>query len=203
MVVWVVGFGQCPFDRRVLLRRSWGLYLAWMARSLNLLSGPFAIDSLSVRCDPDGRGIFNSTRPSVRAFLNSLWLSPIFMVSSLWFYVWFPCYATARISDLSWCNRASHEQAASSNIARHRAYLGRVVSVSVIVSNVAVAIVIIGIMNVVTEFLTVVLFTLLGFNILLHVFNVLDMILRLFLVRIPNWLFGSPPPALELRAELR
>jgi hypothetical protein len=145
-------------------------------------------------------GVINSTRPSIRAFLNLLWLTPIFMVSSLWFYVWFPCYATARISDLSWGNRAAHEQSASSNIARHRAYLGRVVSVSVVVSNVLVAIVIIGVMNVVTEFLTVVLFTLLGFNILLHLVNVLDMIVRLFLVRIPNWLFGSPPPALKLRA---
>jgi hypothetical protein len=75
-----------------------------------------------------------------------------------------------------------------------------VASVSVIVSNVVVAIVIIGVMKVVPEFLTVVLFTLLGFNILLQVVNVLDMILRFFLVRIPNWLFGTPPPALKLRA---
>jgi len=146
-------------------------------------------------------GVINSKRPTFRALLNLFWLTPTFTLSSIWFYVWFPSYASARISDLSWGNRAAHQEFASSEIARHRAYLGRVVSVSIVLSNFLVAGIILGVVNVVlSEFLTIVLFSLLGFNVLLHTVNVVDMVVRLFTVRIPHWLCGEPPPPLRLRA---
>ena len=85
-------------------------------------------------------------------------------------------------------------------IARHRAYLGRVVSVTIIVSNVLVASAVMAVMSAFEQMLTVVLFSLLGFNVLLHAINVLDMLYRLLTVRIPHWLYGAPPPPLKLRA---
>jgi hypothetical protein len=145
-------------------------------------------------------GIINSTKPTFKAFINLILLTPVFLSASLWFYVWFPCYASARISDLSWGNRAAHQDKSTSIIARHRAYLGRVVSVSIVVCNILLTIAIISIMNLVEKFLTIVLFTLLGFNILLHVLNLLDMFWRFFRHTLPHWLFGSPPPPLKLRA---
>jgi hypothetical protein len=36
--VWVVVLGQCSFDRHVLLRQSWGISVAWMARSPNKIN---------------------------------------------------------------------------------------------------------------------------------------------------------------------
>ena len=108
--------------------------------------------------------------------------------------------ASARISDLSWGNRAAHQDSSTSIIARHRAYLGRVVSVSIVLCNVLMTIGIIFIMNWVEKFLTIVLFTLLGFNILLHVVNLIDMLWRFFSHTVPYWLYGVPPPPLKLRA---
>ena len=145
-------------------------------------------------------GIVNSKRPSLRAFVNLLFLTPLFMVSSLWFYVWFPCYASARMSDLSWGNRAAHEEYhANSDIARHRAYLGRVISVSIIVANVVASVIILGVVEILfSEFLTIILFSLLGFNVLLLALNVLDMTCRFFFVRLPRWLCGEPPLPLDL-----
>ena len=145
-------------------------------------------------------GIINSTRPNVKAFVNLIVLTPIFWINAIWFYVWFPCYASARISDLSWGNRDAHHDTSSSMIARHRAYLGRVVSVTIVVSNVLIASAIMAVMHVFGQLLTIVLFSLLGFNVLLHVINVLDMLWRLLTVRIPHWLYGAPPPPLKLRA---
>jgi len=55
------------------------------------------------------------------------------------------------------------------------------------------------VMNVVEQFLSIVLFTLLGFNILLHVANLLDMFWRFISRTLPNWLYGVPPPPLKLR----
>jgi hypothetical protein len=78
--------------------------------------------------------------------------------------------------------------------------VGRIVSVSIVLCNVLLAVAIIFFMNYVEQILTIILFTLLGFNILLHVVNLLDMIWRLFRHTIPYWLFGSPPPTLNLRA---
>ena len=56
-------------------------------------------------------------------------------------------------------------------------------------------------MNWVERFLTIVLFTLLGINILLHVVNLIDMLWRFFSRTLPLWLYGAPPPLLKLRAE--
>jgi hypothetical protein len=36
-------------------------------------------------------GIINSAKPSFKAFINLVLLTPVFLTSSLWFYVWFPC----------------------------------------------------------------------------------------------------------------
>ena len=36
-------------------------------------------------------GIINSAKPSFKAFINLVLLTPVFLSASLWFYVWFPC----------------------------------------------------------------------------------------------------------------
>lgn len=55
-------------------------------------------------------------------------------------------------------------------------------------------------MNIIEQFLSIILFSLLGFNILLHVANLLDMFFRFIRHTLPHWLYGSPPPPLKLRA---
>ncbi|EEC49413.1 transmembrane chitin synthase, glycosaminyl transferas [Phaeodactylum tricornutum CCAP 1055/1] len=101
-------------------------------------------------------GLVNSDRPNFRALWNLIILYPFFLISSTWFYVWLPCYATARISDLSWGNR-----------------------------------------NCTSQSLTMVLFSVLVLNVILHSGNLLDMLVRLFLKCIPRCLCGEPPPPLK------
>lgn len=47
-------------------------------------------------------GIFNSKRPNIDSFLIMLRATPVFIFSSLWYFVWVSSYASARVSDLSW-----------------------------------------------------------------------------------------------------
>jgi hypothetical protein len=143
-------------------------------------------------------GLINSERPNLRAVWNMSMLFPIFLISSVWFYVWLPCYASARISDLSWGNRdCSGQSCKSSDVAIYRAYLGRVVSISLVIINTLLTGSIIGVGNFVDGFLTIVLFSLLVLNMMLHLGNLLDMLVRLCFTRIPRWVCGEAPVYLK------
>jgi cellulose synthase/poly-beta-1,6-N-acetylglucosamine synthase-like glycosyltransferase len=143
-------------------------------------------------------GLINSERPNLRAVWNMSMLFPIFLISSVWFYVWLPCYASARISDLSWGNRdCSGQSCKSSDVAIYRAYLGRVVSISLVIINTLLTGSIIGVGNFVDGFLTIVLFSLLVLNMMLHLGNLLDMLVRLCCTRIPRWVCGEAPVYLK------
>ena len=125
-------------------------------------------------------GIVNTKGcPSFRTIWNLLWMSPVYFISSLWFYVWFPAYASVRISDLSWGNReGGHEEATDNFIVLSRAYYGRAAAATILLSNTMSAAMVIGVIHVVPSFLTIVLFTLLASNVILHVTNLLDMFFR-------------------------
>jgi hypothetical protein len=140
-------------------------------------------------------GLVNSAQPNIRAFRNLIVLYPVFILSAIWFYVWLPCYASARISDLSWGNRGgTRDSYSSSEVARHRAYIGRIVSVTIVLTNVLVTGVILALSEVVSKFTVVVLFTVLAINAFLLSVNLLDIIYRLLTKKIPRVLFGKPPP---------
>lgn len=47
-------------------------------------------------------GIVNSRRPNLTSFLNMVRATPVFILSSFWFFVWLPAYSSARVADLSW-----------------------------------------------------------------------------------------------------
>jgi cellulose synthase/poly-beta-1,6-N-acetylglucosamine synthase-like glycosyltransferase len=136
-------------------------------------------------------GLVNSSRPSIRSFVTLLLTTPVFYLGSLWFYVWFPAYASARISDLSWGNRAGINDIDGD--LRRRAEVGRNVSILLVTSNLFTATLVLSLVHVITGFLDFVFFTLLAFNILLHVVNLLDMILRL-MGGIVSCIVGELPP---------
>jgi len=125
-------------------------------------------------------GIVNTRKwPSFRTIWNLLWMSPVYFISSLWFYVWFPAYASVRISDLSWGNReGGHEEERDSYIVLSRAYYGRVATATIVLSNTITAAMVIGVIHAVPSFLTIVLFFLLASNVILHVTNLVDMFFR-------------------------
>eukprot|EP00977_Amphora_coffeiformis_P005308 scaffold1131_cov161-Amphora_coffeaeformis.AAC.2 len=125
-------------------------------------------------------GLVNSKNPSFRTIFNLIWMSPVYFVTSLWFYVWFPAYASARISDLSWGNReGGHEEETNNYTALARQYYGRVATVILILFNTAITVLAAGVVHAIPGFLTIVLFTLLAFNVILHAVNLFDMLLRL------------------------
>lgn len=47
--------------------------------------------------------IINSAKPSVKAFVNLILLTPVFLSASLWFYVWFPCCELVSVLAQSRC----------------------------------------------------------------------------------------------------
>jgi hypothetical protein len=81
-------------------------------------------------------GLINSRLPSVTSLLTLLWATPCYLLASTWFSVWLPAYASARISDLSWGNRDNDGDDQSSEVAKHRANVGRLVTMTLILSNV-------------------------------------------------------------------
>lgn len=124
-------------------------------------------------------GLVNSKPPNIKSFLMIVAMTPVFYVASIWFYVWLPSYASARISDLSWGNRAgSHVEESGHGNLRRRALVGRFISLTLVVSNALTAGLVLGLVHAVAGFLNFVFFTLLAFNILLSVMNLVDMVFR-------------------------
>jgi hypothetical protein len=99
-------------------------------------------------------GLINSRCPNVTSLLALLWATP-----SIWFSCWFPAYATARISDLSWGNRDNGGDDQSSEVAKHRANVGRMMTTTLILSNVLATGTVLALQSVVTGALQVVLLT--------------------------------------------
>jgi hypothetical protein len=144
-------------------------------------------------------GLVNSSPPSIRSFVTLLLTTPVFYLGSIWFYVWFPAYASARISDLSWGNRAGSNDGDDCNL-RHRIKVGRFVSVSLVTSNLLTAILVLSLVHVTPGFLDLVFFSLLAFNIILSGVNLLDMILRVLRVIVGGFfhcVVGELPPQEE------
>ena len=104
-------------------------------------------------------GLINSRFPNVTSLLTLLWATPCYILASIWFSVWLPAYTTARISDLSWGNRDNGGDDQCSEVAKHRANVGKVMTLTLILSNVLATGAAIALQSVVTGALQVVLLT--------------------------------------------
>jgi cellulose synthase/poly-beta-1,6-N-acetylglucosamine synthase-like glycosyltransferase len=107
-------------------------------------------------------GLINSRFLNVTSLLTLLWATPCYILASIWFSVWFPAYATARISDLSWGNRDNGGEDQSSEVAKHRANVGKVMTLTLISSNILATGSALALQSVVTGALQVVLLTCIG-----------------------------------------
>ena len=131
-------------------------------------------------------GLVNSERPNIMGFCRLLMASPVFLLSSIWFYIWIPSYATARVSDLSWGNRSgTREEVAESDVAQRRASIGKLVSYSLVLFNVTVVALAIGVKNVAKSVINYVLFPLMALQIFLSLLN-LGVIMYRLLARLCN-----------------
>lgn len=64
--------------------------------------------------------------------------APFALPLATWFYVWFPAYAAARVSDFTWGNRNTNI-GSSSDVAIKNASMGRRVAMCLVISNVGAA----------------------------------------------------------------
>jgi hypothetical protein len=107
-------------------------------------------------------GLINSRCPNVTSLFTLLWATPCYLLASIWFSVWLPAYTTARISDLSWGNRDNGGDDQSSEVAKHRANVGKMMTTTLILSNVLATGAALALQSVVTGALQVVLLTCIG-----------------------------------------
>jgi len=64
--------------------------------------------------------------------------SPVAIMASLWFSIWIHSYASARVADLSWGNRDTSDGESSAAMAKVRSRTGRMITSTVVLSNIAV-----------------------------------------------------------------
>ena len=124
-------------------------------------------------------GCINSQYPNLKSFFNLVRVTPYFMLSSIWFGIWFPAYASARVSDLTWGNRdAGSEDEGESAVAKRRAKIGKMVSTSLVLSNFSCAALVIGSSQYVPGFLKYAILLSAFFMGFFFVMSLCDMILR-------------------------
>jgi len=156
-MVWTQGFRGSPL----------GLQLSLIAILM-----PYVLSLLD--------GLARTNRPTLTSFWILVQTTPVFFASGLWFYVWFPAYASARISDLTWGNRpGSHDDAVQSDIAKTRARIGQVTSGTIVSINVAMSVA--AVVRTWMGYWTLdwLLFAFLGVYVFLYLLNLADMIVRI------------------------
>jgi cellulose synthase/poly-beta-1,6-N-acetylglucosamine synthase-like glycosyltransferase len=124
-------------------------------------------------------GIINSRRPNVTSVFTLIWATPCFLLASIWFYIWLPAYATARISDLSWGNRDNGCDEQDSSVAKHREIVGKKVGAALVMSNFVVAGISICLVHMVPGALQVVIIFCVGVPCVHYAISVIDMLIRL------------------------
>lgn len=125
--------------------------------------------------------IVNNPYPDLTSFWNVIKSTPHYFLSSLWFSIWLPAYATARISDLSWGNRDTidGQSGDDSVVAKHRERIGRRTAIVLICSNAATALLGIASMYAMPVFLQTLLVLTIGFVSILYVMPLGDMTQRI------------------------
>ena len=126
-------------------------------------------------------GIVNSRRPRLTSFLALLRATPCYLLSSVWFAVWFPAYASARVSDLTWGNRDNGTADVDSEVAKYRARIGKVVTATLVISNFTTAAILLWLAHFMTAAVRMVLFVCTGVMSVYYAVAVIDMLKRLAL----------------------
>jgi hypothetical protein len=146
-------------------------------------------------------GLVNSQQPNLASFGRLVFASPVFILGSIWFYVWIPSYATARVSDLSWGNRTGTlEEATESEVAKRRANIGKLVSWSLVLCNVTLVAFAVGVKNVAKSLINYLLLPLLGMNILLGLLNLAVIFYRLC-TKIGNITYSSATTLMQVMTQ--
>lgn len=135
--------------------------------------------------------IVNNPYPDLTSFWNLVKATPHYLMSSLWFSIWLPAYATARISDLSWGNRDTIDgQDGDSAVAQHRARIGQRTTIVLVCSNTVTTLVAIAAIYTVPGFVKGLLIATMAFTSVLYVMSLGDMTMRL-VCRVSSTICGA------------
>ena len=118
-----------------------------------------------------------------KQWFGSLWVllcgTPVYILSSLFFTIWLPSYATARVSDLSWGNKdISTQDMNDAEIALQRAQTGRCVTFILVGSNIVVTLALITLIHSVDDALMFLSIPLIGVYGILYAAVVIDSLIR-------------------------
>jgi hypothetical protein len=125
-------------------------------------------------------GIVNSNSPRLTSFLALLRATPSYLLSSVWFAMWLPAYASARFSDLSWGNRDNGDgDVDSSKVAKYRAHVGKMITATLVLSNFTATVICLCLTHFLPGALRVMLFACTAVMSVYYLVAVIDMIMRL------------------------
>lgn len=125
-------------------------------------------------------GVVNNPYPDLTSFWNVLKATPHYLLSSLWFSIWLPAYATARMSDLSWGNRDTIDgQGSDDVVAKHRARIGQRTAIVLVCCNAATTLFSIAAIYAMPTFIRVMLILMIFFMGITFAMSIIDMTLRI------------------------
>ena len=118
-----------------------------------------------------------------KQWFGSLWVllcgTPVYILSSLFFTIWLPSYATARVSDLSWGNKdISTQDMNDAEIALQRAKTGRTVTFILVGSNIVVSLALITLIHRVDDALMFLSIPLIGVSSIIYAAVIIDNFIR-------------------------
>ena len=118
-----------------------------------------------------------------KQWFGSLWVllcgTPVYILSSLFFTIWLPSYATARVSDLSWGNKdISTQDMNDAEIALQRAQTGRYISFILVGSNIVVSLALITLIHSVDDALMFLSIPLIGVSSIIYAAVIIDNLIR-------------------------
>lgn len=124
-------------------------------------------------------GLLNSKRPNLASFSRIVEATPAYMIMSVWFSVWLPAYAGARVSDLSWGNRENSSDKASQAKILRRTKTGKNITLSLVCGNILLTAIFVAVIHTFDVALKALLFLVTGLMLLLYFIWLVDLSYRI------------------------